>query len=164
MLSALRALDAQQLSRAHQVDAHCSRASSSTTCGAIEELQDWKWNPLLYTGIAGDSVYSLLARDFAPLPDRLRNVRARLDHLPRFLDAGARALDPARVPKIHAETAASQNGGVLSLIDDLVVPQLGVVASDEQAAFRSALSIARARRCRNIRAWLDKHARAGSNG
>ena len=32
----------------------------------LQTLQDWRWNPLVYTRIAGDALYSLLARDFAP--------------------------------------------------------------------------------------------------
>jgi uncharacterized protein (DUF885 family) len=155
LLSAVRALDRARLSRPHQVDAQLLARQLEYDLWRLEELQDWKSNPLLYTGIAGDSVYSLLARDFAPMPDRLRSVRARLAALPRFLAQVREALDPARVPKIHAETAARQNSGVLSLIDDLVVPELGVLPAAEQAELRSVIERARTAVSEH-QAWLDQ--------
>ncbi len=63
------------------------------------------------------SLYNLLAREFAPLPERLQNAGARLDEFPRFLAQVREVLDPARVPKIHAETAVKQNAGLLSMLD-----------------------------------------------
>ncbi len=71
----------------------CWRASSSTTSGARRSSQDWRWDPLIYTNLAGSSVVLLLARDFAPMPDRLRNVQARLNELPRLLAQVRESLD-----------------------------------------------------------------------
>jgi uncharacterized protein (DUF885 family) len=155
MLGALRALDHSQLSRAHQVDAQLLASQLDYDIFTIEELQSWAWNPLLYTNVAGNSVYTLLARDFAPLPDRLRNVRKRLVQLPRFLAQVRESLQLARVPKVYAETAVKQSGGVISLIDELVVPQLGVLPADEQAEFKA--SIERARNAvSQHQIWLEK--------
>ena len=81
---------AQQLSRAHQVDAQLLASQLEYDLWRLEELQDWRWDPLLYTGIAGDSVYSLLARDFAPLPDRLRKCRRAARRVAALSRAGAR--------------------------------------------------------------------------
>jgi hypothetical protein len=36
--------------------------------------------------IAGQSVYSLMARDFAPMEQRLTSAAARLEKLPKFLN------------------------------------------------------------------------------
>ena len=33
-----------------------------------EKFRDWSWDPLVYTQLAGQSLYGLLAREFAPLP------------------------------------------------------------------------------------------------
>src|SRR5690348_17089560 len=96
-----------------------------------------------------------MSRDFAPLPDRLRHVSARLDELPRFLAQVRESLEPARVPRIHAETAAKQNGGVISLIDELVVPQLGALPADEQARLKATLDKAR-KAVAQHQIWLDK--------
>jgi uncharacterized protein (DUF885 family) len=155
LLSAVRALDATQLSRAHQIDARLLASQLEYDIWRLTELQDWSWDPLLYTGLAGNSVYYLLARDFAPLPDRLRNVTARLEELPRLLAQVRESLDPARVPKIHAETAAKQNGGVLSLIDELVVPHIGALSDEGQTQLRSAIDKAR-KAVSQHQIWIDK--------
>jgi len=155
LLSAVRAVDAAQLSRAHQVDARLLASQLEYDLWRLEDFQDWKWDPLVYSNIAGNSLYTLLARDFAPLPDRLRNARSRLNELPRFLAQVRESLEPARVPRIHAETAAKQNSGVLSLIDELVVPNLGTLSADDQAQFKTTLDKAR-KAVAQHQIWLDK--------
>ena len=81
----LGTLDVAQLNRAHQVDFHLLKSELDYELWNAEELQEWRWNPLLYTELAGNSVYLLMARDFAPLPARLLSVSARLSELPRLL-------------------------------------------------------------------------------
>ena len=115
-LWALDGIDRASLSRANQVDALLLRHDLEYDRWRIQTLQDWRWNPLIYTRLAGDSVYTLLAREFAPAPDRLKNLGKRLDELPRFLGQVRDVLEPARVPKIHAETAVKQNAGKYLLL------------------------------------------------
>jgi uncharacterized protein (DUF885 family) len=163
LLKAIRAIDATQLSRAHQIDARLLASQLEYDNWRITDLQDWRWDPLIYSSIAGNSLYSLLARDFAPLPDRLRNVQARLNELPRLLAQVRESLDTARVPKIHAETAAKQNGGVLSLIDELVLPNIGVLSEEEQTQLKSAIDKAR-KAVSQHQIWLDKRLVPEANG
>ncbi|MBX5459545.1 MAG: DUF885 domain-containing protein [Steroidobacteraceae bacterium] len=155
LLDALAAIDSAQLSRAHQVDAQLLASQLEYDIWRMEELQDWRWDPLLYVGLAGDSVYTLMARDFAPLPERLRNVGKRLAMLPRLFSQMRDGLEPARVPRIHAETAAKQNGGVLSLIDELVVPQLAALPETDQAQLRATIERAR-EAVSQQQTWLEK--------
>ena len=49
------------------------------------------WNPTLYN--PGDGIYNLLARDFAPLDERLAAVKSRLEQLPAALEAAQANLD-----------------------------------------------------------------------
>jgi uncharacterized protein (DUF885 family) len=51
---------------------------------------------------------------------------------------------PARVPAIHAETAVKQNPGVLSLVDELVVPNLVQLPAADRARLERAIAAARA--------------------
>ena len=105
LLQELAGLDRSRLTRAHQVDAALLSHELEYEIWRLRELADWRWNPLLYTDIAGGSIYSLMARDFASLSQRVANAGARLAELPRLLAQVRETLDPARVPKIHAETA-----------------------------------------------------------
>ena len=155
LLMQLQALDAAQLSRANQVDARLLASELEYQIWRIEQLSEWRWNPLMYTELTGNSVYLLMARDFAPLPDRLRNVGTRLEELPRFLAQVRESLVPARVPRIHAETAVKQNTGVLSLIDQLVVPQLSALPEEDRATLRTAIAHARTAVAQH-QIWLEK--------
>ena len=53
-LAALEPIDRAQLSRANQVDALLLLHDLEFDRWKLQTLQDWRWNPLLYTRIAGD--------------------------------------------------------------------------------------------------------------
>ncbi|MDB6108191.1 MAG: hypothetical protein JWO52_8190, partial [Gammaproteobacteria bacterium] len=163
LLAQLETVDVAQLNRAHQVDIRLLRSELDYEIWNAEQLQEWRWNPLLYTELAGNSVYMLMARDFAPLPARLHSVGARLSELPRLLVQVRESLDPARVPRIHAETAVKQNTGVLSLIDELVVPQLGTLPEAQQAELKTAIARARTAVAQH-QIWLEKKLLPAANG
>ncbi len=139
----LAAIDPDELSRANQVDAEILRNNIESTLFALETLEEWAWNPLQYIDLSGSSVYGLLARDFAPIEQRLDNVAARLEQLPRFLDQARAALQPERVPKIHAETAIQQNPGLVSIIDAMIVSQLSALPEAARTRLEAAIETAR---------------------
>jgi len=119
-LGELEAITPAELSRANQVDYALLDHHLRASLWRQDVLQEWAWNPLVYTGLAGNAIYGLLARDFAPLEDRLSCVADRLEQFPRLLAQIRSTLQPARVPKIHAETAVGQNRGILSILDNSV--------------------------------------------
>lgn len=142
-LEQLRGIDAPRLSRPNQVDYALLKHELEGTLWRLETLQEWAWNPLAYTGLSGGAVYSLMSRDFAPLNTRLTHVAARLEQFPRLFRQIRATLDPARVPKIHAETAVKQNRGVLSILDNLVEPKLKDLPEDRRDRLRQAMATAR---------------------
>ncbi len=155
LLAQLATLDPAQMSRPHQVDARLLKNRLEYLLWSHEQLQEWRWNPLIYTDLAGNSLYSLMARDFAPLATRLRSVESRLSQLPRLLLQVRESLDPALVPRIHAETAVKQNSGVLNLIDELVVPQLGTLPQAQQTELKAVIATARTAVAQH-QLWLER--------
>ena len=151
-LAELAKFDAAKLSREHQVDAILLKDQLNYIIFSDQRLQDWAWDPLTYS--AGSALFSLMSREFAPLPDRLRSATGRLEALPRFLQQAREALVPARVPLIHAQTAAKQNPGLNSLIDD-IVKQKGALPAADQARLEAAAVAARAAVAQH-QEWLDK--------
>jgi len=131
------------LSRENQIDAAMLDNQLRYSVWSVEKYRDWSWDPLIYTGVAGDALYTLLARDYAPMPQRLRAVTQRLEALPRLYEQTRTNLVPARVPAINAETAVKQNPGVISLIDELIVPNLATLSGDERARLERAIAGAR---------------------
>ena len=143
LLAELEAIDRAALSRANQVDAAMLENQLRYAIWSEETYRDWSWDPLVYTQLTGQALYGLLAREFAPLPDRLRSLTSRLEKLPRLLEQARANLVPARVPSIHAETAVKQNPGVMSLVDGLVVPQLGALPQADRERLERAIAQAR---------------------
>jgi len=139
----LAAIDRDGLGRANKIDAELLRNEIETQIWSLDELQSWAWNPLEYTELAGSAIYGLLAREFAPLEDRLISVEARLRQLPRFFEQARGSLEPARVPPVHAETALRQHTGLMSIVDTMVIPVLGEVSPAVRDRLESAIAVAR---------------------
>ena len=139
----LDAIDREDLSRANQIDYELLRSDIASRLWALEELQEWAWNPLYYVGIAGNSVFSLTARDFAPLEQRMANVASRLEQLPRFLEQARASIQPERVPKINAETAVARNLGLVSIIETMVVPEMDKLSAATRSRLEAAIETAK---------------------
>jgi uncharacterized protein (DUF885 family) len=135
-LAELARFDAQRLSRENQVDAILLKDQMDYLIFSDQRLQDWAWDPLTYS--PGSALFSLMSREFAPLPERLRSATGRLEALPTYLAQVRGALVPARVPLIHALTAAKQNPGIDSLIDEILAKKGALPAADEARLERAA--------------------------
>jgi len=153
--AALDGLDRAALSRPNQVDAILMRQELEYERWRIQTLEDWRWNPLIYTRLAGDAVYTLLAREFAPVPERMKNLGKRLDELPRFLGQVREVLVPSRVPKIHAETAVKQNAGLIAMLDGELAQQLAALPAADQESLRASIARARSALSQH-QIWLEK--------
>ena len=115
LLTGLAMLDQARLSRDNQVDQELLANELRLRLWSLDTMQDWAWNPQVYNDAAAGSLYLLAARDFAPWSKRLKSATARMEALPGFLAETRRQLVPARVPRVFAETVASQNGGIVEV-------------------------------------------------
>lgn len=140
-LGELKRIDRNQLSRENQVDYQLVEHSLKSDLWSIDTLQEWAWNPIAYTQLAGGAIYGLMAREFAPVDQRLISVTARMEQYPRLYSQIRETLNPARVPAVHAETAIKQNRGVLSIIDNLVKPHLESLSESERARLLKAIAV-----------------------
>ena len=163
ILGELEKIDRSKLSRENQVDASVLRNQLRYDIWGAETLQSWAWDPMVYSQLAGSALYTLMARDFAPVPERLRNATLRMEKLPTLFAQMRANLDPARVPKIHAETVSKQNKGVLSLIDELIVPHVGELAEADRQRLEAAIATLR-KAVEENQAWLDKSLLANAKG
>jgi uncharacterized protein (DUF885 family) len=111
-LRELRALDPSALAPDNRVDAEILRSQLEGRLYELEVLRDHEWSPLHAN--PGTALYTLLARDFAPLPERLRSLAGRLGQLPESLEVARRSLRD--MPRVHLETAIGQFGGTAALI------------------------------------------------
>ena len=112
----LTAIDQASIDQELRVDAAILGNDVARRLFEIEELREHTWNPLLAN--PGQAIYMLLARDYAPLPERLRSLAGRLAAVPDSLTAARAAL--GRMPKVHLETAIAQFDGTIGLVTEEV--------------------------------------------
>ena len=113
-LQRLSQIDPAQLGEINAIDFEILRSRIESSIFHLEVLREYEWNPMRYN--AGGAIYGLLAREFAPLSERLESVKERLASVSAVLEAARENLqDP---PRIHTETAILQNQGTISLVRD----------------------------------------------
>jgi uncharacterized protein (DUF885 family) len=154
ILAELDAIDASKLSRENQIDAAVLRNQLLSDIWNIETLQSWAWDPMIYNNLAGGAIYNLMAREFAPLPERLRSASARIEQLPGLFAQMRENLDPTRVPKVHAETVAKRNNGVIQLVEQFIQPNLDKLQGEERKRLETAIAALR-KAVAEHQAWLD---------
>jgi uncharacterized protein (DUF885 family) len=113
-MARLGAIDTGALGPENRIDAGMLDNALRRRLFEIDELRERTWNPMVTN--PGRAIRMLLARDFAPLPERLASVAGRLAEMPAFLAGARAALGP--MPRVHLETAIGQFAGTISLVTD----------------------------------------------
>jgi len=97
-------------------------------------LREEAWNPLEWVYILGYGLFTLTAREFAPLADRLASVAGRLEGVPPLLDSARETigrLADRPVGRFQTEAALRQLPGIGEQIDEALMA--GRDASDDPA-------------------------------
>jgi uncharacterized protein (DUF885 family) len=155
VLAELDKIDATKLSRDKQVDQLILRNQVRGDIWSLETYQAWAWDPQLYNSLAGGALYGLMAREFAPMPQRLKSATARMQKIPALLAQMRENLDPARVPRIHAETVAKQNAGVVGIVDQFIVPAADQLQGEDRKQLDAAIEGLR-KAVAEHQEWLDE--------
>ncbi len=114
--------DLSQLTGANQVDVRLLKESIDNEIFGIEELKEWQWDPLVYNQSLANSLYLLVARDFAPAEQRIPNLRKRMEGIPAVIAQAKANLQHS--PRIYTETAIEQTQGAISLVREGLAPLL----------------------------------------
>jgi uncharacterized protein (DUF885 family) len=110
----LNAVDGSQLTGANNIDFRILKENIDYQIFQAEQLKEPEWNPLVYMQSLANSLYLLVARDFAPAEKRIPNLRQRMEKIPRVI---AQAKDNLQhPPRVHTETAIEQTQGAISLV------------------------------------------------
>src|SRR5436190_19349391 len=108
--------DLTKLTGPNRVDVRLLKDNLDNEIFGIEELKEREWNPLLYNQSLANSLYLLVARDFAPAEQRTASIRARLEKIPAVI-AQAKA-NLKNQPQGYTETAIDQTQAAISLIKE----------------------------------------------
>jgi uncharacterized protein (DUF885 family) len=134
---ALAAWSPESLSPDDRIDHRLLLARFETEARELEALEPQHHDPSLYADTAVNGVYSLLAREFAPLADRLPAVQSRLEQIPALFDAGIENLRTS--PAIWTEIAIEETQGAADFLNDVVAP-LAVDRAQMRKALDAALA------------------------
>ena len=119
-IHALSAWDTDKLSSEARIDHRLLVARFETKAREIETLALHRHDPSLYVNAAVYGVYCLLAKDFAPLAERLPAVQSRLEKIPAVFEAGLANL--VRSPAIWTEIALEEATGAADFLRHTVGP------------------------------------------
>src|SRR5256884_1949710 len=118
----LNAIDGTQLTGANNIDFRILKENVDYEIFRAEELKEPEWNPLVYMQSLANSLYLLVARDFAPAEKRIPSLRERMEKIPGVIaQAKANLQHP---PRIHTETAIDQTQGAINLVRTELAPLL----------------------------------------
>jgi uncharacterized protein (DUF885 family) len=118
----LNAIDGSKLTGANNIDFRILKENIDYKIFQAQELKEADWNPLVYMQSLANSLYLLVARDFAPPDKRIPNLRQRMGKIPRVIaQAKANLQHP---PRVHTETAIEQTQGAVSLVREGLAPLL----------------------------------------
>jgi uncharacterized protein (DUF885 family) len=126
----------------------------------LRKLKEHEWNPLLYTQVIGNGMYSLVAREYAPLERRLRNLLRRMDQIPNVIEAAKENL--TKPPKIHTETAIRQTDGLISMVERVLPSYFQEAGSLRDSLFFAAGKTVQA--LKQFREWLKEDLLPRSKG
>ena len=129
---------------------------------AETELCEDAWDPLGWVYLVGDGLFTLNAREFAPLADRLASTAGRLERLPAVLDAARETLvghGGRPVARFHTETALNQAPGIHELITEALESGEAAAPTDPRVAAVLPRLTATAETARVAMAAFEDHLR-----
>jgi len=156
----LNAIDGSQLIGANNIDFRILNENIDYEIFRGEELKEPEWNPLVYMQSLANSLYLLVARDFASAEKRIPSLRQRMKKIPAVIaQAKANLQHP---PRIHTETAIEQTQGAISLVQDGLAPLLdqGPQMKNELAPLQEKTAAALA----DYKKWLQNDLLPRSDG
>jgi hypothetical protein len=132
------------------VDRDALAAAISDALLTEEDERPWRRNPFEAATAVPGAVLLLVARDFAPLEQRLEAAAARLEAAPAFLER-AKALLDEPCPALWRQMAVGAAGGGAEFLAGTLGP---LAAGTRLAARVEAAAAAAAQAMRDFAAWL----------
>jgi uncharacterized protein (DUF885 family) len=111
----LNGFSSDALSAEERADQTIMQDQISLALLELDEIRNSLHNPTGYVETLGNALFSPYVLEYAPLPARMRNIVARLQKVPLFLDQAETNL--ASSPDIWTKVAIEENDGNIGLVD-----------------------------------------------
>ena len=106
----------KQLSAAQRVDQWLLLNDINARLLTLENIRPWEKNPDIYSSSITNSIFVIMARTFAPPPQRLKSVIAREKQVPAVFQAARQNLK--NPPPIYVDVALEQIPGIISFFQN----------------------------------------------
>ena len=162
--SRLSALDRASLSFDDAIDYQALAGQIEGDLLDLDTLKVYETNPMAYAGVAGRAVDTLMKRDFAPAPDRLRSIIARLKAVPAvYAAARANVKNPARE---FTDVALRRAQGSVGFFEGSVASWAKEAAGSDAALWKEFEEANRqvVAATRDFAGWLEKDLLPRSKG
>ncbi len=116
--SRLKALPLDKLSAEEQADWSMLNDQASLALLELNSIQTPAHNPTLYVETLGNALFNLFVLEYAPKPQRIQSIIARLQNVALFLDQATSNLVSA--PPIWSQVAIEENQGNIDLVDKTI--------------------------------------------
>lgn len=156
-------IDRQKLSFDEQIDLEALEADVRAEFFDLAILETWKKNPMIYAGLPGRSIDTIMKRAFAPGPARVKSVTGRMSGVPA-LYAAAKAnlkLPPARE---HTELAMRMAKGSAKFLEVKVVEWAKKESGGEAPEDFMKANAAAVAAAKDFAEWLEKDLLPKSTG
>ena len=124
-LHELRDIDTSSMGADASYDERILEASLESSILSLGTLEPWKHRPAYYSEVASGSAYSLLARNFAPLHDRVRALVARERQMPVLFESALANL--TTVDAVTAQIDRREIEGTIAFFREVVPPAVAGV-------------------------------------
>jgi uncharacterized protein (DUF885 family) len=111
----LAALDPAKLTAEDRADLTIMQDQISLALMDLDEIHTPVHSPTLYVETLGNALFNPFVLEYAPKPARIRNIIARLQKVPLYLDQAASNL--ASAPDLWTTVAVEENQGNINLVD-----------------------------------------------
>jgi uncharacterized protein (DUF885 family) len=124
----LRKFDPEELNARNGIDLRILQAAIANELFEFQDLHKFERNPMIYAHCADLNIY--IARNFAPLDDRVRSLTMIESQIPNILIAGKTNLE-AVLPKPHLEVAIQIARGSADFLRKDMVAAIDAVKDQE---------------------------------
>ncbi|MDQ6940086.1 MAG: DUF885 domain-containing protein [Verrucomicrobiota bacterium] len=152
--------DATDLTGANNIDFRILKDNVASAIFEEEEMKEAEWNPLVYNQSLANSLYLLIAREFAPPAEKVPNLRARMEGIPTVIEQAKANLKHS--PKIYTETAIEQTQGAISFVREGLNPVLDRVPQMKKEI--GPLQEKTAKALEDYKKWLETNLLPRSDG
>jgi uncharacterized protein (DUF885 family) len=127
----LQPFDRSKLSFDDSIDAEALEGRIRGRLLELDVLRSWERNPMQYASLPGRSLQGLISRNFAPAPERLRSVIARLKAIPAVYQAARENIGAP--PKEFTDLAIRMSKGAQGFFDRKLVQWARDAAGNDAA-------------------------------